>query len=497
MRKNLLILLMAAWALSAHADDFDDYRRKAREDFEAIKEAAKQDFEAIRRKANDDFARILSEPWEPTSIRPKKKPPVDPTPPPIIEDIDTVKPVPPRPVIIKEEVPLPAPAPQPEPVEPIRIIKEETPAPRVEISLYGTTFSVRKPDMSGFRLRSTSGSELSKAWNWLNHNRTNNLIADCLAEREEKALCDWAYLQLLFKISEEITGGNRNATCLLAGFLFSQSGYKMRFATDSSNQLQLFYHTPGYVYSTSYLTSDGDDFYPYDNDYPAGSGFQVCKFSFPQEKPLSFEIQRPMKLAFRGGEPRSVTAKYHSNVHADVTVNQNLIDFYNTYPEATLTKSQYTKWAIYANTPASDEIKRDLYPVLRSAIEGKSQVDAANILLHLAQSFSYGFDDQIWGRDRAFFVDETWNYPLSDCEDHAIHFTRLVRDLMGLDAVLLYYPGHLASAVAFTDGSADGDYVMKKGKKYIVCDPTIFYSNVGTTMRDMDNSRAVLVDLKP
>lgn len=495
--KRFLTIIASVWALGVHADVFEDYRQRAFKEFETLKESAHQQFEAARRKANEDFARIMAEKWEPISMRKKEKAPVLPSPPPVIEDIDTVKPVVPKPVIIKDEIPAPAPLPQPEPIEPIKVLPEETPAPRQNVMLYGTEFSVRRPDMAGFRLNGSGGSDLSKAWSWLNNDRTNNLIADCLSLREEYGLCDWAYLQLLFKIAESLTNGNRNASTLLAGFLFSQSGYKMRFAMDSSRKLQLLYHTPGIVYSTSSLSIDGDRFYIYGKDYSSGNQLEVCKFRFPQEKPLSMDIQKPMKLAFRPSKPRSVTAQYHPDVHAHVTVNQNLIDFYDNYPEATLTQSPYTTWAIYANAPASAEIKRDLYPILRKAIEGKSQVEAANILLHMAQSFPYGYDEEIWHRERSFFMDESWYYPESDCEDHAIHFSRMVRDLMGLDAVLLYYPGHLASAVAFTDGSANGDYVMKNGKKYIVCDPTIFYSNVGTTMRGMNNSEAILVDLIP
>ena len=37
----------------------------------------------------------------------------------------------------------------------------------------------------------------------------------------------------------------------------------------------------------------------------------------------------------------------------------------------------------------------------------------------------YGYDDEIWGKDRLFFADETIHYPFSDCEDRAILFSRL------------------------------------------------------------------------
>ena len=41
-----------------------------------------------------------------------------------------------------------------------------------------------------------------------------------------------------------------------------------------------------------------------------------------------------------------------------------------------------------------------------------------------------------------------------NCEDRAILFTRIVRDLLGLKCILIYYPGHLASAVFRTLSAA-------------------------------------------
>jgi hypothetical protein len=65
----------------------------------------------------------------------------------------------------------------------------------------------------------------------------------------------------------------------------------------------------------------------------------------------------------------------------------------------------------------------------------------------------------------------------------------MIRDLLGLDVVLLYYPGHLATAVCFND-DVQGDYLVIGGKKYIVCDPTYIGASIGRTMPKMDNSKA-------
>ena len=104
----------------------------------------------------------------------------------------------------------------------------------------------------------------------------------------------------------------------------------------------------------------------------------------------------------------------------------------------------------------------------------------------------YEYDDKVWGGDRAFFAEESLYYPYCDCEDRSILFSRLVRDLMGLKVLLVYYPGHLATAVCFTD-NVIGDYISLNNQKYVVCAPTYIGAPVGATMPEMDNSKAKVI----
>ena len=114
-------------------------------------------------------------------------------------------------------------------------------------------------------------------------------------------------------------------------------------------------------------------------------------------------------------------------------------------------------------------------------------------LLNWVQTaFVYEYDDKVWGDDRAFFPEETLYYPYCDCEDRSILLSRLVRDLLGLKAILIYYPGHLAMAVGFTE-DVKGDYILLQGKKYVVCDPTYIGAPVGVTMEGMDNETAKVI----
>ena len=66
------------------------------------------------------------------------------------------------------------------------------------------------------------------------------------------------------------------------------------------------------------------------------------------------------------------------------------------------------------------------------------------------------------------------------------------RDLLGLQTILVYYPGHLACAVCFTDKVA-GDYILLDGKRFVITDPTYIGAPVGKTMPDMDNTQASVI----
>ena len=155
-----------------------------------------------------------------------------------------------------------------------------------------------------------------------------------------------------------------------------------------------------------------------------------------------------------------------------------------------------TRWASYANTPLDEKVKDELYPQLKKLLEGKSQLESVNSLLNWIQfGIPYEFDSTVWGRDRAFYAEETLYYSGCDCEDRSILLTRLVRDLLGLKCVLIYYPGHLAAGVHF-DEEVEGDSFVLEDESYVVCDPTYIGADVGLQMPDLDYDAAKLILLQ-
>ena len=139
-------------------------------------------------------------------------------------------------------------------------------------------------------------------------------------------------------------------------------------------------------------------------------------------------------------------------------------------------------WDVYANASLSKEAKEQLYPKLRKLLSGKNELEKAELLLNWVQTaFEYKTDDEQFGGERSLFADETLYYPYCDCEDRSILFSVLVRDLLGLDVVLLHFPGHLATAVKF-NSAVEGDYLDLNHGRFIVCDPTYINARVGMAM---------------
>ena len=134
-----------------------------------------------------------------------------------------------------------------------------------------------------------------------------------------------------------------------------------------------------------------------------------------------------------------------------------------------------------------------MLPPLQAAIVGKSEKEAANILLNFVQTgFTYQTDDEQFGYEKPFFVDELFYYPACDCEDRSVLFSYLVRTLIGLDVVLLDYPNPIATAVCFNE-DVKGGYVTLNGKPYIICDPTFIHASIGRSMPHYKNAQVEVI----
>jgi len=338
----------------------------------------------------------------------------------------------------------------------------------VTANIWGTNFTVRFNKKDNFKLSDLSPNALSEAWKKLSSKNYNNLIRDCIDLRFEHHLGDWAYLQMLKQVGIACMGEGNEAT-LLMSFIYCQSGYRMRLCRDG-NKLFMLFGSEHYIYDQDYFNIDGMFFYPFECE--AGS-ISICNVPYPDEQSMSLAMYEQQILDYDPTAVRTVVSERFPNVKLTYSVNQHLIDFYNKYPTSTLNDDFMTRWAMYANTPMDETVKEQLYPELEAQLKGLTPLQAVNRLLNWIQTgYEYRFDEEVWGHDRAFFAEETLFYPYCDCEDRAILLSRLIRDLVGLKCVLVYYPGHLAMATHF-DEPVSGTYYTLGDERYYVCDPTI------------------------
>jgi len=480
MKRLILSLLLLALAASLSAQN------PFQAEFDKFVNDTRKEFNDFRNQCNKEFAEFLEAGLESfNSLKGIPQPEEKPVPPVIYDgkenDGENDSPIP---FELIDSVP--EPEPQPEPVSPI----QETPAPIIEdtwfhFSFYNTDFKVRANDDNRVALKSLSPESIADFWLELSGEKFNNMLIDCLNIRSDYQLGDWAYLNFLDTFSNSFLGKPHEST-LLTAFLYIQSGYKMRLALSPDNKPYLLYSSSSKIYNLNYYEVDGEAFYPFKCDEERLS---IANYSFKDEQAMSLLITKPMDLKEDLSTSRLLTSKKYE-VSSYCSVNKNLLDFYDGYPVSFSDNNFVTKWGVYANTPVSQCVRTRLYPQLKDAIDGKSEYEAVSILLDFVQTaFEYGMDDELWGGDRAFFAEETLYYPYCDCEDRSILFSHLVRDLVGLDVLLVYYPGHLATAVKFS-GYEPGDYFSLKEGNFIVCDPTYIGAPVGETMPDMDNATA-------
>lgn len=381
--------------------------------------------------------------------------------------------------------------PQPKPVNPI--VENKVSMATSDFDFYGTPMKVRWGNAEKFKLNGTSKKDISDAFLELTDKGYTNLVHDCLELRKEYKLCDWAYYKMLQNIAEKACGKGTNEAIFLQGVLLNQSGYQIRFALEDNSKLHIMSRMDGFPYDRGYLTADGKLFFLMDGC--KAKNLTVCDAAYPGEQMMSLGVAEQPDLKKDLSAKRTVISRF-VNVSADMQMNKNLMDFYTDYPTSYDGKDMMTRWAYYANTPVSPEVKDKVYPQLKQQIGNAPKLMAANMLLNWVQmGLTYAYDEKVWGHDRAFFAEESLFYPFCDCEDRSILFSHLIRDLLDLDVVLVYYPGHLYTAVCFNE-DVTGDYIMVNGRKFTVADPTYYNANVGKTMSKMDNSKAKVILLK-
>lgn len=503
-----IAILLCFFPVLATAQSFEDYKRQQQAKYNSYVQQKTEEFRAYRDRVNAEYADFMRRSWTREEVQPAMPLPKRPEPPkPVVKNpvvIPEFEPIPfedivipkvpdfkkPQPIIPLDELEQLGKNVPDKPLEDVKPQKEDKPTENVKPEEFafkwcGKTWNVPLDNQHRFRLKSVSEGNVADAWKILSEAKYAGVVAACLKIRNVYQLPDWGYLYFLESMANAFFPGKINEARLLEMFILSQSGYQVRIAR-SNGQLYLLVPSSGDIYEYSYLIKGGRKFYVVDKASEHGS-FSVFERDFPRAQPFTWQMSRLPMLA--GAEQRrTLHGKQFPEVQSTVAVSKNLMDFMDAYPRC-------NDWNSYASASLSQQAKDGLYPALRQSIEGKTKREAVDILLDFVQTaFDYKTDYEQFGKERPLFGDETLFYPYCDCEDRSILFSILVRELAGLDVVLLNYPQHLATAVCFNE-NVEGDYFVLDGKRYVVCDPTYIGSHVGEAMPSLKNTKATIIKL--
>lgn len=483
MKRTLIgvLFLLYSCCTLAQNTNYDKHREEMQQKWNQHVSATQKEYADFRDRLNAAYAERMKANWKVFQLRAAKPNPEKPDPPkPVVKDND--KPAPTQPVPVKEVV-KPVQPEIPQPVQPIVRPEKEEPS-QFSFQFHHTPCEVHLQYNQIFTMHDASETSASNAWKKMSENGFDIVADDCLRYREQLSLNDWGYIDLSKTVSEKFLGKGTNEAVLMQIYLLAQSGYKVRIAR-RDGQLVAMIPFSNTLYGYSYINLEGEQFYLMDEEKEGGY-YSIFTEKFKGEKTPSLSILAEPQFADNPTSPKTFASIYYPAAAATVSTNKNLIEFYNNYPVT-------GQWNEYAKASLSRKIKRNLYPNLRKQISGKSEREAANILLNFVQTaFKYKTDQEQFGYERPLFGDELFYYPYSDCEDRSILFTILVHDLLNLDVIMLHFPGHLATAVRFTE-NVSGYYFMVNGSKYVICDPTYIGAPVGDCMPQFVSTPAEVV----
>jgi hypothetical protein len=254
------------------------------------------------------------------------------------------------------------------------------------------------------------------------------------------------------------------------------SGFDVRL---SLNGDKLFYLIPfqQQIYGKCYLLINDTPYYIFGEGTAENSrGFYTPTIPDATGKFVNAVLTRPLNIQYKA---RRFTHSF-SGKTLSVEVNENIINVMSKFPQMPIPS--------YAISEGDNKARKQLLSQMKQFITGKTETEAANFILKFIQSFKYATDDEQFGYEKPFFIEESLFYPKCDCEDRSILYHYLVTMLLGRDVHLVHYPNHECTAVNFSK-EINADSYMYNGKQYVICDPTYIGASIGMCMPDFRKTK--------
>jgi len=476
------ILMISATSLApslapAASDGYQDWRHGQ---FQGATEMDQQ-YQVYRSEQDRQFTSHLKSQWQEFQVfqgkvrDPHPKPKVIPEAPILIK-------VPPRDLPKEFEIPVtrppPAAPPRIEPTPPPPTRPPEARRDSIELSFYGNPVSLPyDPKWRNVHIHSLDPSGFAAFWDVMSATRYSPSLQAADKAKRELRLDDWGHVALWQELARSLKPDRPAEQALLLWYFLVKAGIDVRLGY-SGQQVYLFVSVKQPVYAASYIKLGAHTYYALLSADRGKSlrSFHTYETNYPAHmQPLDLH---GMATAFTRSAPveKSVAFEYQRQpVNLKLGYDRQLVQYMAGFPQM--------DFEVYFSTHGSPSAREPLLRELRQSIQGMQQEDALNFLLAFVQkAFAYKTDEDQFGYEKYFFVEETLYYPYSDCEDRAALFSWLVRELLGLKTVGLHYPGHMTIGVAIPDPQRNWTTVEWKGERYVIADPTYINANIGMAM---------------
>lgn len=468
--------------------DFERYAKEEEKAFYAYVKMEEEKFKNYNDSINREFGKYLAETWKEFNLEwqePLIKYPVPLT----VYNPDVPRPKPAR-LPIKKEVELPKrllPRVDPDISLPSKL-PVNVPTNQLEKSFYGVTITFNKLEFSMPRLTGTTEREVSAFWMALAKLPYEDWAGRIIQWKSGLKLNDWGlYLLIKEAFTAYAPGGTENEEVIFTVFTLNQLGYRAKIGR-VKQKLVPFIAFGCHVSNTSIFSHEKIIYSAVNTKHTNLSSVQICRVNYPRATKLL-----DMSIDFSPMLASEVITKAVKDTRRSYKLrfNKNLVDWYATYP--------LVNFAIYAKAALDENFLQSVTQQIKPVLNGLSQEQAINELLHFVQfAFTYAKDVDQFGYERWNFAEETIASSHSDCEDRAILFTQLVRTLLDMPIVLIYYPNrHLATAVKFDAPQIEGDYIITvDGQKYLLCDPTYKTAVAGMCMPQLRDVPIEVIKVK-
>lgn len=468
-------------------------QQKTAEPMEKVKQAdttkSKQNFENYVKWRDKNYAEWLKKPWMELKLSEAFKPDTSPKPgtipkyEPVESKIPVQKLVPSH---LRElsEIPEELQTPRIPVIE--QPVKDKLFQNKLTFLYYGARVTLRYDP--GIRVpipEEITGQTIAGYWEDISVASYSGILNSLETEKSELQLNDWGFLQLVKTAAKELYPLTDNGMNLLSWYLLTKSGYKIKIGY-RDNKVSLLMPSTNLLYGIRYLNLGGINYYQLGEQV---TEISTCDKDFPDATRIfDFNIRNAMNLGEITNE-RTVNIEYKGRPYGiALKYNMNSIAFYRDYPLSDI--------KIYFDAAVSKVFKESVHEKLSPLVKDMNQEEAVSFLLDFVQNgFDYKTDEEQFNVKEKFnFPEETLFYPFCDCDDRAVFFAYLVRELVGIRVAAVEYPGHISTAVCFTE-DIPGDYISWKGRKYIIADPTYINVPVGFTLPNYGKTKAGIIEL--